>query len=42
MVPAHLVRKILKGEYVDMVELLKDNMDLLPRVLHKPPSQNAV
>ena len=27
VVPAKLVRKILSGEFVDMTELLKDNME---------------
>jgi len=27
VVPARLTKKILKGEYVDMAELLKDSMD---------------
>ncbi len=26
-VPARLVKKILKGEYVDMAELLRDNVE---------------
>lgn len=33
VVPAKLVRKILKGEYVDMAELLKDNMEVERRRL---------
>ena len=27
VVPANLVKQIIKGEFVDMVELLKDNME---------------
>ena len=32
VVPARLVKKILKGEYVDMAELLKDNMEVEMRL----------
>ena len=28
VVPGKLVRKILQGEYVEMAELLKDNMEM--------------
>ncbi len=31
MVPVRLVKKIIKGEFVDMSELLKDNMEVLRR-----------
>jgi len=27
VIPAHIVRKIQKGDYLDMAELLKDNME---------------
>jgi len=32
VVPARLVKKILKGEYVDMAELLEDNMEVERRL----------
>lgn len=28
IIPAKLVRRILKGEFIDMAELLKDNMEV--------------
>lgn len=34
MVPAKLVKRILKLEYVDMAELLKDNMEAERRMLN--------
>ena len=32
MVPARLVKKIQRGEYVDMAELLMDNMEVERRI----------